>query len=156
MIIRKMTDEDLDEIDILEQDIFSSPWPRKEYEYEIHENPYSNPYVIIENDEIVAYFDYWLIFERGEIATIGVKKEYRRRGYGQVMIDYIVKDLNEKGAENISLEVRVSNFSAIALYEKNGFIQVNVRKNYYEDNHEDAYLMIKPLGGNVYDDDFSD
>ncbi len=149
MIIRRMIDEDLDEIDLLEKQIFSSPWPRSEYEYEIHENPYANPYVVLENDEIVAYFDYWVIFERAEIATIGVKENHRRHGYGQLMMDFISKHAEEAGCENISLEVRVSNEKAIKLYEKNGFIQINIRKNYYDDNHEDAYLMMKPLGGNL-------
>ena len=46
---------------------------------------------------------------------------------------------------NMSLEVRVSNDKAISLYRKYGFETVALRKNYYEDNHEDAYLMIKQL-----------
>ncbi len=149
MMIRRMTSEDLDTIDLLEKEIFSSPWPRKEYEYEIHENPYANPYVVIKNGEIVAYFDFWIIFDRAEIATIGVKEAYRKQGYGQMMMDFICKQAEEAKCENISLEVRVSNEKAIKLYEKNGYIQINIRKNYYDDNHEDAYLMMKPLGGNL-------
>ncbi len=149
MMIRRMIDEDLDTIDLLERDIFTSPWPRKEYEYEIHDNPYANPYVVIEDEEIVAYFDFWIIFDRAEIATIGVKEGYRKQGYGQMMMDFINKQAEEAKCENISLEVRVSNEKAIKLYEKNGYIQINIRKNYYDDNHEDAYLMMKPLGGNL-------
>jgi [ribosomal protein S18]-alanine N-acetyltransferase len=149
MIIRRMIDEDLDIIDSLEKKIFSSPWPKKEYEYEIHENPYGNPYVVLEDNDIVAYFDYWIIFERAEIATIGVREDKRRLGYGQVMLNYIKDKAEKNGCENISLEVRVSNEKAIKLYEKNGFININIRKNYYDDNHEDAYLMVKPLGGNL-------
>ena len=98
---------------------------------------------------IVAYFDYWIIFDRAEIATIGVKEEYRHLGYGQKMMNYIVEQAELNGCENVSLEVRVSNDKAIKLYEKNGFININTRKNYYDDNHEDAYLMVKPLGGNL-------
>ena len=74
MIIRRMIDKDLDVIDELEKEIFTSPWSRSEYLYGIHVNPYGNPHVLIEDDEIVAYFDYWIIFDRAEIATIGVKK----------------------------------------------------------------------------------
>ena len=149
MKIRRMMDEDLDVIDELEKSIFTSPWPRSEYLYEIHENPYGNPYVLIEDDEIVAYFDYWIIFDRAEIATIGVKEEDRHLGYGQKMMDYIVEQAELHGCENVTLEVRISNDKAIKLYEKNGFININTRKNYYDDNHEDAYLMVKPLGGNL-------
>ena len=65
------------------------------------------------------------------------------------MMNYIVEQAELNGCENVSLEVRVSNDKAIKLYEKNGFININTRKNYYDDNHEDAYLMVKPLGGNL-------
>ena len=95
---------------------------------------------------IVAYFDYWIIFDRAEIATIGVKEEYRHLGYGQKMMNYIVEQAELNGCENVSLEVRVSNDKAIKLYEKNGFIKASKRKGYYSDG-EDAWLMVKPVGG---------
>ena len=63
-------------------------------------------------------------------------------------MDKIISVANESKCENITLEVRVSNVAAISLYKKYGFIIANIRKSYYSDNHEDAYLMIKPLGGN--------
>ncbi|MBE6122758.1 MAG: ribosomal-protein-alanine N-acetyltransferase [Erysipelotrichaceae bacterium] len=152
-MIRKMTEGDLDEIDRLEKELFSSPWPREEYIYELKQNPFSNLIVIEEDGEIAAYCDWWIIYEQAQIATIGVREKSRRKGYGQMMIDEIVKDADAHGCDFLSLEVRVSNTPAIRLYEKNGFIQANIRKNYYEDNHEDAYLMIRPLGGGSYDED---
>ena len=57
-----------------------------------------------------------------------------------------VKMCEAEQVEFLTLEVRVSNQSAIALYEKNGFLQVNIKKAYYKDNYEDASYMVKPLG----------
>lgn len=142
-----MTRNDLERIDELEQELFTSAWPKEEYIYEMEQNPFSNVYVVEEDGEIIGYFDYWILYEQAQIATIGTNKAYQKKGYGQMMLDYIIEDVNQNGCEVITLEVRVSNEKAIRLYEKNGFIKVNIRKNYYSDNHEDAYLMVKPLGG---------
>lgn len=150
-MIRRMTEDDLDEIMELEVQLFRSPWPREEYIYELNDNPFSNLTVIEENGRIAAYCDWWIIYEQAQIATIGVAKDMQRRGLGQMMIDLIKKDAGMKGCDFVSLEVRVSNEPAIRLYEKNGFITVNIRKDYYKDDHEDAYLMVCPLGG-VYDE----
>lgn len=156
MMIRKMCEEDLTQIMALENDLFSSPWPKKEYLYEMHENPFSNLYVLEEDGEIIGYYDYWVLYDQAQIATIGVKKNKQRLGYAQKMMDEITSACAKKGCETLSLEVRVSNTPAISFYEKNGFITVNVRKNYYEDNHEDAYLMVKALEGVEYDNTISD
>ena len=62
-------------------------------------------------------------------------------------MNHVIRMAEENGCEDISLEVRISNKKAINLYEKYGFIQINVRKSYYANPIEDAYLMMKPLGG---------
>lgn len=156
MNMREMNESDLYEIDVLEKQLFSSPWPKDEYIYELNSNPFSNLRVIEEDGRIIAYCDWWIIYEQAQIATIGVAEEYRHRGYAQMMIDEIIRDATEKECDFLSLEVRVSNIPAISLYEKNGFIKANIRKNYYEDNHEDAYLMIRPLGGIANDESAGD
>ena len=129
----------------MEQELFLSPWPESAFVYELNGNPFSNLYVLEEEGILIGYVDWWILYDRAEIATIGVLEPYRCSGHAQEMIDLVVRDALEKGCENVSLEVRVSNTPAIRLYEKNGFIQVNVRKNYYDDNGEDAWLMVKPL-----------
>ena len=64
-------------------------------------------------------------------------------------MDHLINCAAEKGCEMISLEVRVSNAPALTCYKKYGFEIINIRKSYYQDNHEDAYLMMKPIGGNL-------
>lgn len=155
-MIRPMSKDDFPVIEQLEKELFTSPWPIKEYAYELDENPYAHVYVLEEEGKIVGYYDYWILYEQAQIATIGVATGKRRQGYAQQMMNRIIEDCNQAGCEFLSLEVRVSNQAAISLYKKNGFVIVNTRKNYYEDNHEDAYLMVRALEGVPYGNITSD
>lgn len=155
-MIREATQKDLDVLTDLEKELFpDDPWPLKEFMYEFHENPYARIYVFEKDDRIVGYVDHWILFEQAEIADIGVSREYQKQGIGRKLMAYSVNRSIEKGCENLTLEVRVSNTNAIALYEKCGFINAAKRRHYYE-NGEDAYLMVKPLGGLAYDNDSCD
>lgn len=155
-MIRAAEDQDLDRIAELEKVLFAdSPWPWKEFEHELHENPFAILLVDEEEGKVVGYLDYWILYEQAQIATIGVDPEYQNRGIGSALLSYAEKDAADQGCETFSLEVRVSNAPARHLYEKHGFIQVNIRKGYYE-NGEDAYLMVKPIGGQKDDADIRD
>ena len=149
-MIRRMTQTDADAVAELEAQLFSeNPWPKDQFLYELNENPFAKLYVDEENGGIRGYIDFWLIYEQAQIATIGVKKEYQRNGIADALMEQCFADCEKEGCETLSLEVRVSNTPAMTLYEKKGFIRAATRKQYYE-NGEDAYLMVKPLGG--YDD----
>ena len=123
------------------------------YLYEMDENPFAFLYVYEEDGRVIGYADLWITYEQAQLANIAVMKEAWGKGIGTALLDYCVKQANEKGCEVLSLEVRVSNLRAKRLYEKNGFIKAAVRRHYYE-NGEDAELMIKPLGGLEDDIDF--
>ncbi|MCI5773188.1 MAG: ribosomal protein S18-alanine N-acetyltransferase [Erysipelotrichaceae bacterium] len=148
-MIRKMTKDDLMTICKLEAKLFTPPWQMKDFLYELTENPYSQYFVYIIDDQVVGYIGLWLIFEQAQITTLGVDEAFQKQGIGSKLLDHAIMQANEALCEIMSLEVRVSNHKAIGLYEKKGFETVNIRKGYYQDNHEDAYLMIKPLGGNL-------
>ena len=155
-MIRAAEDQDLDRIAELENVLFAdSQWPWKEFEHELHENPFAILLVDEEEGRVVGYLDYWILYEQAQVATIGVDPEYQNRGIGSALLSYAEKDAADQGCETFSLEVRVSNAPARHLYEKHGFIQVNIRKGYYE-NGEDAYLMVKPIGGQKDDADIRD
>ena len=79
------------------------------------------------------------------IQDLLVFPEYQRQGIGEMMMKYAEDLAIKSGCLQMSLEVRISNNKAISLYEKRLFKKVAIRNNYYEDNHEDAYLMIKEL-----------
>ena len=156
MIIREMREEDLPEIMPIEKRIFSSPWPLKAYRDELRSNPFAQLYVTEDERGITGYCDLWILYEQAQIATIGVREDCRREGIAQLMLDEMVRRAEQAHCEVMSLEVRVSNEKAIRLYEKNGFIQAIIRRHYYTDNGEDAWLMVKPLGGYEDDDDTGD
>ena len=145
MFIRKMKEEDLSMIEEMEQILFSSPWRLEDFLYEINENAFSHNYVVEDNNEIVGYVGLWIMYEQSQITTIGVHPKHQRKGIGQMMMEKMIEESLNNHCVTMSLEVRVSNDKAIALYKKYGFETVALRKNYYEDNHEDAYLMIKQM-----------
>ncbi len=152
-MIRLAEEKDIDRIAELENLLFAdSPWPRREFVHELYENPFAVLLAEEEDGRVVGYLDYWILYEQAQIATIGVDPEYQNRGIAGAMLSYAERDAADKGCETFSLEVRVSNAPAKHLYEKHGFIQVNIRKGYYE-NGEDAYLMVKPIGGQKDDAD---
>ena len=76
--------------------------------------------------------------------NIVVRKNYRRNGVGQKLLDELINLAKETNLNNLSLEVNSKNVPAIKLYEKNGFIQIGIRKKYYN-NIDDAILMQKNI-----------
>lgn len=145
MFIRKMSVEDLNVVEEMERILFSSPWSYEDFLYELNENAFSHNFVVEDHNEIVGYVGLWIMYDQSQITTIGVHPSYQRKGIGSMMMKKMIEESLAHQCLNMSLEVRVSNDKAISLYKKYGFETVALRKNYYEDNHEDAYLMIKQL-----------
>ena len=110
-------------------------------------NPYALYYVLEIDQSIVAYIGIWLIYEKAQITTLAVKPEFLGKKYSKVLMNYVVDICAKNGVEVLSLEVRLSNYKAISLYESVGFVKKGLRKDYYQDNHEDAYLMLKEFKG---------
>ena len=142
-----MIETDLSQVVDLENICFpKGGWTLAQFRYELLENPFSNLLVFEENQAIIGYIDWWITYEQAQLANIAVHPESWKQGIGQQLLNEALQDAIEKECENMTLEVRISNEHAIQFYEKNGFISVDTRKNYYDDG-ENAYLMIKPLGG---------
>mgnify|MGYP003320399954 FL=1 len=146
-MIRKMTIDDLDQVMIIEKESFNEHWKRKDFEYEICENEFSHMYVYEENKRVLGIIGYYILFDDAQVTTIAVLKEARGKGIATKMMEAMIKDCNSKMCSQLSLEVRQSNQKAINLYEKFDFIEMNIRKAYYEDG-EDAIFMMRALGGN--------
>lgn len=146
-MLRAMQDDDLRSVCEIEQALFVPPWVEAMFAYELHDNPYAKLYVWEEDHEICGYIDYWITFETAQLANLAVCANKQRQGIAKAMLDAMIRDCEQAMCENITLEVRVDNRAALALYERYGFLKAAVRKGYYEDG-TDAHLMIKPLGGN--------
>ncbi len=95
-------------------------------------------------DRIVGLVGLWCMMGEGHIVTIAVRQDCRRQGIGEVLLVAALDAALEAGQDEVTLEYRISNLAARALYEKYGFAQVGVRTRYYSDNNEDAVLMTTP------------
>lgn len=93
---------------------------------------------------VIGYVGFWLMAGEAHISTIAVKPEFRGRSIGELMLVTCIDRAIELGAHEVTLEVRVSNTPAQELYAKYGFAKVGLRKGYYTDNNEDAYIMTTP------------
>ena len=108
-------------------------------EYLKKENPFLKNYVFIKSNEPIGLISYSLIYDRIELEYIWVSFEHRKKGIASKLMDKML----EENSNNITLEVRTTNESAINLYKKYNFKIVSTRKNYY--GNEDAYLMIREM-----------
>jgi len=117
-----------------------APWSEKSFTNEL-ENPHSYFLVALENQAVIGYGGVWLIQDEAHVTTITVNQDQRRKGIGKRLMHELIKGSLERKANCMTLEVRVSNEPAIKLYDSLGFARAAVRKNYYPDNQEDAYIM---------------
>ena len=142
IIIRRMTADDLDAVVAIERASFARPWTRADYEGELTRNAAAR-YLVAEKDgEVAGFAGAWIILDESHITNIAVAEPYRRQGIGAAVTRALLQYLSNLGAAYATLEVRESNLAARHMYERLGFIRVGRRKRYYEDNGEDAFLMV--------------
>jgi [ribosomal protein S18]-alanine N-acetyltransferase len=92
-------------------------------------------------EELIGFVGLWLVLDEGHITTICISQRFRGRGLGEVLLSHIMGEAQALGARRVTLEVRVTNEVAQALYKKYGFAIEGIRRRYYSDNNEDAYIM---------------
>ena len=97
------------------------------------------------NENVIAYCGLYTVLDEADITNIAVHPDYRKKGVATQILNKVFAYCIENSITTLNLEVRKSNVNAINLYGKNGFLIVGERKNYYSDNHEDAYLMTKHI-----------
>ena len=129
----------------LEKLCFSDPWSEQSVASEL-DNVLSLWYVALEGDRVVGYIGSQTVCGETDVMNIAVHPDYRRRGIGQILIEELIREITNLGSISLTLEVRASNAPALALYEKMGFAQVGLRKNYYRNPKEDALILRKEWG----------
>jgi len=145
IIIAPMGMEHLDEVCAAELECFTLPWSRASFERELRENQYAAYYVALIAGKVAGYAGLWHVVNEGHITNIAVRPAYRKKGIGGMLLEKLIELALQKEMIGITLEVRASNLEALALYAKNGFVAEGRRKEYYDDNHEDAIIMWKYL-----------
>ena len=140
--IRRMRLEDLDTVTSIEQETFAIPWSRESFRQELERNVAARYLVAETEGQVVGYAGAWIILDESHITNIAIAEAYRGRGIGKRLTQALLQYLSNLGACYATLEVRVSNERAQNLYRGLGFVSVGKRKRYYEDNGEDAFLMV--------------
>ena len=122
---------------------FPEPWSQEMLEREIT-LMISHFYVAVLENRVVGYGGYWHINDEAHIVNLAVHPDFRSRGYGRALLEFLIRLMESQGVCKAFLEVRKSNLRAQKLYESLGFRVTGMRPNYYN-NKEDAILMEKSL-----------
>jgi len=131
----------LDELVRLEKRCFSDPWGRNILESRMNDE--RSVFLIAEDEKgaVAGYLSMSWVLDEGYINNVATAPEYRRMGVGDSLMDALWDRAKALSLSFLTLEVRVSNDPAIALYRKHGYRPAGIRKGYYDTPKEDALLM---------------
>tara|TARA_B110000003_G_scaffold184692_1_gene183597 strand:+ start:4919 stop:5368 length:450 start_codon:yes stop_codon:yes gene_type:complete len=135
--VREMSCDDLEAVIEIERGNAKYAWTDNQFRDALHCTQ-----VLIVDQKVVGFVALLVIIDQAEVQNISIHVDYQLLGYGEYLLNHAVKNLTDSVSE-VYLEVRVSNFSAIRLYNKVGFTEVGQRRGYYptEFGREDALLM---------------
>ncbi len=123
---------------------FSIPWSEKAYSDEFA-NPNSYTFIACIGDDVIGFVNASIVLDECTINNIAILPNYRKKGIAPLLLITLENTCRERGANSITLEVRISNHAARRLYKKAGFDDVGLRKGFYKKPYEDAILMTKYL-----------
>jgi ribosomal-protein-alanine N-acetyltransferase len=142
--VEQMTDDDIPAVLDIERASFLTPWPPEAFQQEVRHNRLARYLVARQGGAVVGYAGVWLMVDEAHITTFAVHPEWRRQGIGRRLLLAMLVVAEEMRATRMTLEVRVSNLAAQALYRDHGFAIAGRRERYYTDDGEDAYVMTTP------------
>lgn len=146
LIIRPLTESDILSVALLETEIFPDPWPESTF-VEIHDSAEDRVLVAEISGKIVGYAVYLKDYGEARLANIAVTSEFRGKSIAKKLLNCILDIAKDEDCQNIFLDVRPSNLSAIKLYREFGFEELYRRPGYYRTPAEDAIVMVKSLWG---------
>ena len=138
-MISRATLADLDRIEEIERHSFPRPWPRASFEAELARE--HARITVVRDPDVIAFINYWIVVGELHIHSIAVHPDRRRAGVAGTLVAHALAEGRAAGCTLATLEVRISNRPAIALYERAGFRTITKRAAYYQDNGEDALIM---------------
>ena len=139
MIIRPMKEEDVPQAAAIEAASITPPWSEAGFLSALGED--TQMLVAEEGTKVLGYVNMYISFEEAEITNVATDPAQRGQGIAWALMQESMTQAKERGVERIVLEVRASNTPAIRLYEKCGFRELGIRKNFYEQPREDARIM---------------
>lgn len=144
--IAPMKTEHLDAVAALERECFTTPWSRNMLAEELDNALSAFLVALDENERVVGYAGLQVVLDEGYITNIAVRSDCRRRGAAGKLLDVFERFAEGNHLAFLTLEVRASNYAAIALYGHHGYRGVGRRTNYYEHPKEDAVIMTRTFG----------
>lgn len=151
--LRPMTPEDLPAVLAIEETVFGDDaWPASFFQRDLA-NEHST-YLVLEllspdpggtYAELAGYAGYWLLEDEANLMNIAIAPAWQGLGLGERLLRATLAEMQARGAAVCTLEVRVGNARAQALYRRLGFEVTGRRQRYYRDNGEDALLMARAL-----------
>lgn len=142
-MIRKATVNDITYLVRIEKKVFTQSLGESFLFDELLLNPFAHYFVYELNKEVIGYIGFRAIDSNSEMMNFCMDPEYQGQGYGTEILNYSIDYLKNIGVSSILLEVRKSNKTAQAVYEKFGFKKSHIRKNYYQ--NEDAFVYMKEV-----------
>ncbi len=125
----------------IEEQVYPRPWTSALFLSELALRSTRAYFVARVGKEIVGYAGVMISFEDSHVTTIAVNPAWHRHGIGTRLLVALVRESLVRGAQHMTLEVRMTNKGAQNLYRRFGFAPVGVRKNYYPETNEDALVM---------------
>ena len=129
----KLNLSQLDAIVSIESGSSNYPWSKTQLKESIR-NPNNLCYSAADEGDIIGYLIVMIVGKTADILNIGINPNNQRKGYGSLLMSYLNKELKNRLIEEVFLEVRESNKSAIFFYTYQGFKKISIRKNYYKTN----------------------
>lgn len=143
LTIAQMQKKHLQDIADLEKMCFSTPWTYENLAEELNNDTAYFFVALDEDEEVIGYIGVSVVADSCFVNNIAVYPACRRQGVGTALMKIAIMTADARGTDFISLEVRESNFAAIALYQSLGFEEMGRRKNFYRRPQEDALIMTK-------------
>ena len=142
MTFREMLTEDLDQVMEIETDLLAMPWT-KEGMFTFLTREDTMFFVVEEKNRILGYCSMQTVLDEGDILNVAVCRDRQKEGIGYFLVNSMLMLAEAQGIHLVHLEVREGNGSARRLYQRLGFLEDGLRKNYYTDPQENAVLMTK-------------
>jgi [ribosomal protein S18]-alanine N-acetyltransferase len=125
----------------IEEQVYPRPWSHSLFLSELALRTTRAYFVARVGRDVVGYAGLMMTGEDGHVTTIAVDPRWQRHRVASRLLVALAREALERGARNLTLEVRLSNLGAQHLYRRFGFSPVGVRKNYYQETNEDALVM---------------
>ena len=139
--IEPMTIDHLDDVLRIDALVYPRPWSASLWRHELSQQ-FRRCYLVARlGPSVIGYAGMMLLVDEAHVASVAVDPQHQGAGVATRLVAELLARGVEAGYDDFTLEVRMSNERAQALYRRFGFVPAGVRRNYYSDSNEDAMIM---------------